>query len=214
VLQEVFIVVTKFYNLSPARTTKQAKTLCARWQHVRLRASRRNYRMVDAVYGLKLTGLADPKRIALSGDSGQQLAATQVKTTSTLGRALKMTTQQPDRLSSVTYRTNGRKLLVTFEDGRSFSLPLARLGMPVVEIDWPTTTVSPDGTAMIVRETRGKKIPVDAGAVRCMVDKDYAARAKAAVDALRPTREELHALSKVSERPAKWDDEPAQGEGA
>jgi hypothetical protein len=103
-------------------------------------------------------------------------------------------------------------LRLKFADGRSFSLPVTKLQMPVSKIDWKTVAVSPDGSTMTVREIGGPMIPIDAGAARCMVDKDYAARAKATVDALRLTREELRFLSKASARPAKWDDEPAQDE--
>lgn len=81
--------------------------------------------------------------------------------------------------------------------------------MPVDQIDWPTVAVSPDGTAMIVRKLGGRRIPIDAGAIRCMVDEDYAARTKAAVDAMQLTREELRALLEVSTPPPGWEDDPA-----
>jgi hypothetical protein len=89
-------------------------------------------------------------------------------------------------------------------------LPVKRLEMPVNEINWTTAAASPDGTAMTVRDLQGIEIPISSGAIRCMVDKVFAARAKAEVDALRLTREQLGALSEVSERPVTWDDEPTQ----
>jgi hypothetical protein len=152
----------------------------------------------------KVTNMAMPAHIDPVGAFLPQSTATVGTVLSTLGHAQTMATPQPDRLSAVRYQTPNR-LQVTFADGRSFSLPIRRLQMPVSQIDWPSAAASPDGTAMTVREIGGREIPIDAGAVRCMVDKGFAAQVKAALDAIRLTREERRALSEVSDRPAEWD---------
>jgi hypothetical protein len=116
-----------------------------------------------------------------------------------------METGRPDHLASAGH--GGRDTLqLRFADGRSFNLPVKRLEMTFDDFDWRNVVVTHDGTAMKVRGARTGEIPIDSSALRCLVDPVYDVQAKAAVDALRLTREEMQALAAVSEAPPGWDE--------
>jgi uncharacterized protein (DUF433 family) len=99
-----------------------------------------------------------------------------------------MTTPRPDNLVEVQFSAP-RTLKLEFADSHRASLPIRWLQMPVDSINWSTARVSVDGTAMLIDHVSGGTVPIDAAAVRCMVDESFAANARSVMDVLQMTRE-------------------------
>jgi uncharacterized protein (DUF433 family) len=99
-----------------------------------------------------------------------------------------MVTVQPDKIVSADF-VPPRYLKVTFADLLTISMPVARLGIPMGEVDWSSVRRSSDGTALLMRHVSGGTIPIDSAAIRRLVDSEYAAKTTAIVDLLQFTRE-------------------------
>ena len=93
-----------------------------------------------------------------------------------------------DQIRSVRY-VPPDLLDLEFGDNRIFPLPILDLEMPIDQISWSTVRASIDGTALLMDHVSGGTVPIDAAAIRCMVDESYAANAGGVMDVLQMTRE-------------------------
>jgi hypothetical protein len=99
---------------------------------------------------------------------------------------------------------------LTFADGRSFSLPIERLGMPVDRIRWSTAKASPTGEIMVLTGTKGDDVPIESSTLRYLVDQDYAKELEAALGSVRLSREELREMARDNPPPPEVFDEPGR----
>jgi hypothetical protein len=112
-----------------------------------------------------------------------------------------------DHLASARYVQPGT-LELKFEDGKSYSLAVERIGMPVDRIKWLTAKASPGGESMMVLGIKGDPVPVDSATLRYLVDKDYAAQMDASLKTLQFTDEELDRIVRDNPAPREWYAQP------
>jgi hypothetical protein len=117
---------------------------------------------------------------------------------------------KPDRRVAVTEATYHppASIALRFADGAEFSVPIAKLEMPLDRIRWETVTASSAGEAMSLTGICGDAIPIEAAALRFLVDAEYAAEIDAEVAKLRLTREEMSRMAAQNPPPPEWLREP------
>ena len=98
-------------------------------------------------------------------------------------------------------------IVLRFADGAEFSLPIAKLEMPLDRIQWETATAI--GEAMVLTGIRGDAIPIEGTTLRYFVDAEYAAEIDAEVEDLRLTRDEMSRMAADNPPPPNWLREPA-----
>ena len=99
----------------------------------------------------------------------------------------------PDCLMYANYEPSSSAIELRFSD-KTFSLPIARLEMPMDRIDWPTLKASPGGEKIVVKGIRGDPVPIDSATLRYLVDEKYATKMDEKLKSLQFTDEELEQL--------------------
>lgn len=99
------------------------------------------------------------------------------------------------KLKSAVYVRNLGINLV-FEDNLSVLLDIKKLQMPLKKIKWNTSTLSQDGSSIIVIGIKGDEYQIDSDTLRYLVDPIYAKIIDEELDKIRLTREELAEIAK------------------
>jgi hypothetical protein len=120
-----------------------------------------------------------------------------------------MRNDRPEPLASVRL-VPPATLQLNFADGFAASLPIGLLEMPIDRIRWETATVSRSGYTMTVLGIRGDEVPIDAGVLRFLVDKEYGAQIQAARQAVQLSREELQRMVRDNPPPREWYAQPSR----
>ena len=112
----------------------------------------------------------------------------------------------PEQLTHATFVAPST-IELEFGDGLRCPLAIDLLGMPLDRIDWPTLEASPGGEKIVVKGIKGDAVPIDAGTLRYLVDKKYAARIDKSLASLRLSRDELAEMARDNPPSPEWYDE-------
>jgi hypothetical protein len=119
----------------------------------------------------------------------------------TTGAPAKSVPRNKEKLIAATLASQ-TAMRVSFADGRTFSLAIADLGLPVDQIRWETATVA--GAAMSVKTIDAESIPIDSSSIRYIVDSAYAREIDTSIASLLIPQRELQELLPTSEPPEEW----------